>query len=141
MKGKNCQPRSIAHQLFGSDDVCTPSYAAHVGEEDLATPPHAYVRREIVKELIEHANIFRDFAGDGLNEIIGNFLVDGAWGCNFTLQAAAALFSVRIIVVSHFDENLFDELLPLRGQIANTICVAYSGNCGCEHYDSTRLSR
>ena len=115
--------------------------AALSGEEDLATPPHVYVRREIVKELIEHADVHRDFAGDELDEIIGNFSLDGVWGCNFTLQAAATLFSVRIIVVSHFDENLFNELLPLRGQIANTICVAYSGNRGCEHYDSTRRSR
>ncbi|CAA7051996.1 unnamed protein product [Microthlaspi erraticum] len=79
----NCQFRAIGHQFY----------------EDKNS--HDRVRKEIVKELKTHPQWYKQFVYDmQYKEYVKNMSRDSVWGDGTTLQAAASVYGVKIVVIT-----------------------------------------
>ena len=83
----NCQFRSIAWYVFGTDDK------------------FSVVRERIINHMTEHPPLYSDFIEGGVteyNKYLQKMSRDMEWGDHLTLQAASDLFGFRVqIVTSH----------------------------------------
>lgn len=90
----NCQFRAISDQLYQ-----TPKF-------------YSEVRQQVFKQLKSHTQLYADFADDDYHSYVSNMAKDGTWGDHITLQAAADVLGVRILIVSSYQEECIIEILP-----------------------------
>ncbi|XP_073295011.1 OVARIAN TUMOR DOMAIN-containing deubiquitinating enzyme 11-like [Primulina huaijiensis] len=90
----NCQFRAIADQLLKN-----PEY-------------HKYVRKEVVKQLKLHRNLYESYVPMKYRRYVQKMKRSTEWGDHVTLQAAADRFEVRICLVTSFRDTCFIEILP-----------------------------
>ena len=104
----NCQFRSFAHQLFGSQDA------------------HEYVRGEAVGYMRAHADAFSFyFEGGEFERFLQKMARPMTWGDELTLKAVAERFHVTIHVLTSSEENWSLKYEPDDGKSVKDIFLLY----------------
>ncbi|KAL5742954.1 hypothetical protein ACOSP7_029686 [Xanthoceras sorbifolium] len=111
----NCQFRALSDQLYG-----TPEY-------------HKVVRRKVVNQLKSHREKYEGYVPMEYGDYLKKISKSGEWGDHVTLQAAADLVGVKIIVITSFKDTGYIEILPDVQKSKGVICVSFWAEV---HYNS-----
>eukprot|EP01060_Flectonema_neradi_P005576 TRINITY_DN13713_c0_g1_i1.p1 TRINITY_DN13713_c0_g1~~TRINITY_DN13713_c0_g1_i1.p1 ORF type:complete len:269 (+),score=38.26 TRINITY_DN13713_c0_g1_i1:40-846(+) len=125
----NCQFRSIAWYVFGTDDK------------------FGVIRERVIKHMEEHPTLYSDFIEGGIKgyqKYLEKMSRDMEWGDHLTLQASSDLFGFKIqIVTSHALTDDKKTAVPDASAMGGTILVIQSrdeqGN-RCPHVKEIWLS-
>ncbi|XP_057982967.1 OVARIAN TUMOR DOMAIN-containing deubiquitinating enzyme 10-like isoform X2 [Malania oleifera] len=90
----NCQFRAMSDQFYR-----TPEH-------------HKFVRRQIVKQLKSHPEIYEGYVPMAYGDYLKRISKSGEWGDHVTLQAAADSYGVKIVVITSFKDTFCIEILP-----------------------------
>ena len=120
----NCQFRSLSHQLFGS----------HVY--------HEVLRHRIVQFLRENADLYQWFIDEDFGAYCNRMDRPSEWGDETTLAACAALFRVRVHLLSNREGRFYDEYAPDGPEPPIKHCfIMYDATDDCQHYDAFCAAR
>ncbi|POO01704.1 OTU domain containing protein [Trema orientale] len=90
----NCQFRALSDQLYDTPEN------------------HNNVRSQVVNQLITHPEIYEGCVPMTYDDYLEKMSKSGEWGDHVTLQAAADVYGVKIIVMTSFEDNYCIEILP-----------------------------
>ncbi|OMO99259.1 Ovarian tumor, otubain [Corchorus olitorius] len=90
----NCQFRALSDQMYRS-----PEY-------------HKHVRKEIVKQLKDHRNLYEGYVPMKYKRYCKKMAKSGEWGDHVTLQAASDKFAAKICLLTSFRDTCFIEIMP-----------------------------
>ncbi|XP_019187030.1 PREDICTED: OTU domain-containing protein DDB_G0284757-like [Ipomoea nil] len=90
----NCQFRALSDQFYQ-----TPEY-------------HRDIRKQVVNQLKEHPEMYKEYIAMPYNDYLKMMVKDGEWGDHVTLQAAADLYGVKIMIVTSFKDTWYIEIIP-----------------------------
>ncbi|KAK4833955.1 hypothetical protein QYF36_013981 [Acer negundo] len=111
----NCQFRALSDQLYG-----TPDY-------------HKVVRRKVVNQLKSHREKYEGYVPMEYGDYLKNMSKSGEWGDHVTLQAAADLSGVKIVVITSFKDTGYIEIVPNVEKSKGVICLSFWAEV---HYNS-----
>eukprot|EP00193_Tetraselmis_chui_P019682 CAMPEP_0177778240 /NCGR_PEP_ID=MMETSP0491_2-20121128/15841_1 /TAXON_ID=63592 /ORGANISM="Tetraselmis chuii, Strain PLY429" /LENGTH=305 /DNA_ID=CAMNT_0019297485 /DNA_START=304 /DNA_END=1219 /DNA_ORIENTATION=- len=111
----NCQFRSISHQLYD-----TPKW-------------HQFIRKKAVAHMKRDSSFFLGFLGEELDVYCEEMLMNGTWGDELTLRAAADGLGVTIHVVTSEVDNWYMVYEPTEKQLDKEIFLSYISPI---HYNS-----
>lgn len=111
----NCQFRALSDQLYHSPEH------------------HKSVRQQIVTQLKSHPEMYEGYVPMEYSEYLKKMSMSGEWGDHVTLQAAADLFRVKIVVITSFKDTCYIEILPNVEKIKRAICLSFWAEV---HYNS-----
>ncbi|KAK4484332.1 hypothetical protein RD792_006909, partial [Penstemon davidsonii] len=103
----NCQFRALADQLLQNPDY------------------HKYVRKEVVKQLKRHKNLYESYVPMKYGSYVKKMKRLGEWGDHVTLQAASDRFEAKINLVTSFRESGYIEILPKDKNPSRGILLRY----------------
>ena len=130
----NCQFRALSKHLFQSQDL------------------HADVRKEVVEHMAAMADLFIPYADvdpchfDGY---LAKLARDGVWGDHLSLQAAADLYQLKIVLVTSHTQDVSGgnngAIIGIRPRDSNgtadeslvsrTVWLSFLEEMGAEHYN------
>ncbi|CAH9090238.1 unnamed protein product [Cuscuta europaea] len=90
----NCQFRALSDEIYG-----TPEW-------------HNCVREHVANQLRSHPEMYKGHVPMVYDEYLKKMSKSGAWGDHVTLQAAADLFGVKVLVITSFKDSCYLEILP-----------------------------
>lgn len=90
----NCQFRALSDQVYRT--------AEH----------HKFVRQQIVNQLELHAEIYEGYVPMVYSDYLKNMAKVGEWGDHVTLQAAADLYGIKVLVITSFKDTCYIEIVP-----------------------------
>ncbi|KAK3226544.1 hypothetical protein Dsin_006406 [Dipteronia sinensis] len=111
----NCQFRALSDQLYGTPDH------------------HKVLRRQVVNQLKSHREKYEGYVPMEYGDYLKNMSKTGEWGDHVTLQAAADLSGVKIIVITSFKDTGYIEILPNVENSKGVICLSFWAEV---HYNS-----
>ncbi|CAH9114858.1 unnamed protein product [Cuscuta epithymum] len=111
----NCQFRALSDQFYRMPEH------------------HSFVRQQVVNQLMNHPEMYDAYVPMAYGDYLKRMMEDGEWGDHVTLQAAADLYGVKIVVITSHKETCFIEILP-RTQKSNR--VIYLSFWAEVHYNS-----
>ncbi|KAL0842566.1 hypothetical protein Bca101_015811 [Brassica carinata] len=116
----NCQFRALADQLYKTADR------------------HKHVRRQIVKQLKASPESYEGYVPMKFSEYLRKMSRSGEWGDHVTLQAAADVYRVKIVVLTSFKNTCYIEILPTSQESKGVIFLSFWAEV---HYNSIYLNR
>lgn len=111
----NCQFRALSDQLYDTPEN------------------HKSVRHHIVNQLKSHPEIYEGYVPMAYDEYLDKMSRSGEWGDHVTLQAAADVYGLKIIVMTSFKDTYCIEILPKFQKPKRVICLSFWAEV---HYNS-----
>ncbi|XP_051130273.1 OVARIAN TUMOR DOMAIN-containing deubiquitinating enzyme 12-like [Andrographis paniculata] len=111
----NCQFRALSDQIYR-----TPEH-------------HNFVRQQVVRQLKAHPEIYEGYVPMDYANYLRRMSKSGEWGDHVTLQAAADLYGVRILVITSFKDTCYIEILPKDQKSKRDIYLSFWAEV---HYNS-----
>ncbi|KAL9674672.1 hypothetical protein QQ045_002870 [Rhodiola kirilowii] len=90
----NCQFRALSDQLYRSPEH------------------HKFVRQQVVNQLQSQRQAYEGYVRMDYSDYLKKTSKSGAWGDHVTLQAAADLYGVKIVIVTSFKDTYYINILP-----------------------------
>ncbi|KAJ0234872.1 OVARIAN TUMOR DOMAIN-containing deubiquitinating enzyme 10 [Hirschfeldia incana] len=115
----NCQFRALADQLYKTADC------------------HKHVRRQIVKQLKSRPESYEGYVPMKFSEYLRKMSRSGEWGDHVTLQAAADVYQVKIMVLTSFKNTCYIEIIPTSQEFKGVIFLSFWAEV---HYNSIYLN-
>uniref|UniRef100_A0A2P2JFA7 ubiquitinyl hydrolase 1 n=1 Tax=Rhizophora mucronata TaxID=61149 RepID=A0A2P2JFA7_RHIMU len=111
----NCQFRALSDQFYR-----TPEH-------------HEFLRQQVVYQLKSHPEIYEGYVPMAFEDYLEKMTRSGEWGDHVTLQAAADLYGVKIIVMTSFKNTCYIEILPNVERSKRVILLSFWAEV---HYNS-----
>ncbi|KAK4765811.1 hypothetical protein SAY87_007453 [Trapa incisa] len=113
----NCQFRALSDQLHQTPDH------------------HESVRQEIVNQLRANSKFYEGYVPMEYDEYLSKMSRNGEWGDHVTLQAAADVYGVKILVITSFKDTCYIEIVPGNQEANKVILLSFWAEV---HYNSIR---
>ncbi|CAN1346382.1 OVARIAN TUMOR DOMAIN-containing deubiquitinating enzyme 9 [Linum perenne] len=111
----NCQFRALSDQFYRTLEH------------------HEFVRQQVVKQLKSCPEMYEGYVPMAYEEYIEKMSKNGEWGDHVTLQAAADMYGVKIIVITSFKDTCYIEILPNFQRSERVILLSFWAEV---HYNS-----
>nr|GMC98825.1 probable receptor-like protein kinase At5g47070 isoform X2 [Ipomoea batatas] len=111
----NCQFRALSDQFYQ-----TPEY-------------HRDIRKRVVNQLKNNPEMYKEYIAMDYDAYLEMMARDGEWGDHVTLQAAADLYGVKILIITSFKDSWYIEIIPNTEKLKRGVYLSFWAEV---HYNS-----